>query len=444
LMDKSTERKIRVVIADDVAETRDSILKLLMFEKDMEVVGQAADGRQAIDVCRRLRPDVVLMDTNMPELDGIAATQEICSQQPGIAIIMLSIQAERDQIRRSMQAGARDFLVKPFTSDELVNAVRGCYEAESTRKWVGVAQGASEGSTDGMALPGTVISVFSPKGGVGRTTIITNLAIAMKTMTDKKVALVDCSLVFGDVGVFMNVISDKTISDVIPRIDELDAEYLDSIMTEHESGVKVLLAPPRPQLAELITGEHIRRLLAQLQRSFDYVLVDTWPAFQDVVLSILDLSDRIVLVTGLEMPSIKNVKLFLEVVELLGYREDKLVLVLNRADSKSGIRPEAVEEILRRKIAARIVSDGRSVPLSVNQGVPLVMTEKDKPFAKNIADLANVLIGSEGKAESATAEDATARKGALSRLIPAGGSSRLPKNGTGKEPARGLTRLFSR
>src|SRR4051812_16265812 len=196
--------KIGVVIVDDIADTRENFSKLLMFERDIEVIGMAGSGPEAIEGCRKLRPDVVLMDINMPEMDGIKAAEILSTEMPGIGIIMMSVQSEQDYLRRAMLAGAREFLVKPCSGDDLIRSIRHVYRLESSKRALAAAA-PPPGTTmlngkvvdaSGESNSAKIITVVSPKGGVGRTTVAANLAVALKLSTQKKVALMDASLYF--------------------------------------------------------------------------------------------------------------------------------------------------------------------------------------------------------------------------------------------------------
>src|ERR1035437_1319910 len=167
--------RIRVLIVDDISETRDHLAKLLGFEPDIEVVGAASSGAEAIEMAARILPDVVLMDINMPDMDGITATERLSAQVPAAAVVMMSVQGEADYLRRSMLAGAREFLVKPFSSDELTASIRQVYIRE--REKAGRNALAPVSSTGESSAAGLVVAVFSPKGGVGRTTVAVNLAV---------------------------------------------------------------------------------------------------------------------------------------------------------------------------------------------------------------------------------------------------------------------------
>ena len=385
--------KISVVIVDDVEETREYLTKLLHFESGIQVVGEAADADSGIAVSRELRPDIVLMDINMPGRDGISATEAIRAQVPGTQVIMMSVQAEADYLRRSMLAGAREFLTKPFSGDELANAIRRVFElgrGERTAATVPVSE-VPVPDQKAQVSGGHILSVFSPKGGVGCTTVACNLAVALKALGPHTVALVDCNLQFGDIGILLNLQSGKTILDLVPHAADLDRDLIDDVLVSHSSGVKVLLAPPRPEMAELVAAEHVKQILLKLREEFDFVVVDLWPSFQETVLSTLDLCDQILVLLSLEMPAIKNVKLFLEVTEALGYPPDKLALVLNRSDAIAGIRPGDVEGILRQPLWASIVTDAKLVPYAANQGIPFVISNKDSNVAKGIVALARMV-----------------------------------------------------
>ena len=307
---------------------------------------------------------------------------------------MMSVQGEADYLRRSMLAGAREFLVKPFSSDELV-----VVDPPGARPREG--QGDPPGRTAGRRRPastgrepGRIVTVFSPKGGVGRTTVAVNLAVVAASEMGKKVALVDASFQFGDVGVLLNLNpKNKSIADLIPDMAEGDPEMIDQVLVTHSSGLRVMLAPPSPEMSELITTAFLRRVLERLRDTHDLVIVDSWPWFHDTTLGLLDLSDEILALLTLEITNIKNIRLFLEVADQLGYPAGKIKLVLNRADSALGIRVSDVEHSIGRRIDETIVSDGRSVVYALNRGVPFVTSNREAQVSQDIIRLARSVIG---------------------------------------------------
>ncbi|HEX8939993.1 MAG TPA: response regulator [Candidatus Limnocylindrales bacterium] len=401
--------QIRVLIVDDIAETRDHLAKLLGFESDIEVVGSAASGGEALELAARLFPDVVLMDINMPDMDGIATTERLSATVPTSAVVMMSVQGEADYLRRSMLAGAREFLVKPFSSDELTASIRQVH-AREREKLGRLVMPAPVGTPGGSAAterePGQVVAVFSPKGGVGRTTIAVNLAVAAATDPQKRVILVDGSFQFGDVGVLLNLNpKNKSIADLVPELEAGgEPESLDTFVINHSSGVRVLLAPPSPEMAELITTAGVKRVVETLRATHDLVVVDCSSWFNDTTLGILDLADVILTVLTLEITSIKNMRLFLEVADQLGYEPDKVRLVLNRADTTLGIRVADVEHSIGRKVDHTIVSDGRSVVYALNRGVPFVLSNREAQVSQDVLRLAEILSGERRASEEARAK----------------------------------------
>jgi pilus assembly protein CpaE len=409
--------KIRILIVDDISDTRENLAKLIGFEPDMEVAGAASGGQEAVALAKKERPNVILMDINMPDMDGITATEIISNTVPESPIIMMSVQGEQDYLRRSMLAGAREFLVKPFSADELINSIRHVHELEKVRRARYAPAAAAQGSAQGgvMSPParetGKIITFFSPKGGVGRTTIATNLAVALHQSTQKPVVLVDGSLPFGDIAVILNMSPKaKTLADLIGSFEQADADVVESILVQHSTGIKVMLAPPTPESTELITGANMKHILELLRERYAYVVVDTWPSFQEQVITMLDVADVILTLMTLEITSLKNVRVFMEIAEKLGYSDDKVQLVANRNDSSGGIKASDVEASLGRKIPHTIVSDGRTLVLAVNRGVPFVTSNRDSQVSKDIFTLAAKLAGDTAEAASPAAAGKQAAK----------------------------------
>jgi pilus assembly protein CpaE len=400
-----TER-IRVLIVDDIAETRENLRKLLSFAPDIEVVGAAGSGEEAIAMAKQAQPHIVLMDINMPGMDGIAATEVIMQEVPMAQVVVLSVQGESDYLRRAMLAGARDFLTKPPSGDELMGTIRQVYETGKKRAAVIMPAQQAVTTTASVDVEGSrngkIITVYSPKGGVGCTTIAVNLAIAVQQQVgpSKKIGLMDANLQYGDIGVMLNLPASRSIADLAAQIDDLDRDMLSSVLSPHGSGIKVLLAPPHPEAAEALvapSGEGggsqsvLRSIMRLMRQEFDIIIVDTWSWVDDVVLTILDNSALIILVVTPDIPAIKNARLFLEVAEKLNYSNDEMALVLNRADRQS-IRPEQIAQALI-PLAVQIPQDGQVMATAANQGVPFIMRDPSRPVSQGIFQLAEYVLG---------------------------------------------------
>src|SRR5574341_155292 len=325
--------KIRILVVDDIADTRENIKKLLFFEDDIEIIGAASNGREGVELSASLNPDVVLMDINMPDMDGIAASEAISAKQPNVQIVMMSVQGESDYLRRSMLAGAREFLIKPFSGEDLVTSIRRVHQFAATRRAAAPPPPVAVAAPPPQpAKGGKVIVVLGTKGGSGASTVAVNLAIALREETKEQVALIDANFEFGDVGVLLNLPSNRTIADLTGPNIEVDEEVLDGVMAGHASGLKVLLAPLRPEMAELITPELLKATLASLRGMFDYILIDLWKSFQESMIHLLDAADQILLVATSELPAVKNAKLFFELADALGYKQKKMLFILNKED----------------------------------------------------------------------------------------------------------------
>ncbi|HLE88739.1 MAG TPA: response regulator, partial [Candidatus Limnocylindria bacterium] len=353
-------------------------------------------------VAMELRPDVIVMDINMPGMDGVAAAEIISQRLPTSPIIMMSVHGEAEQLKRSITAGAREFLVKPFSGDEFSTSIRRVYERELARRVQFQAEMPVTPAAPSVVDDGEhqVIAVFSPKGGAGRTTIATNLAVALQRDTGARVCLVDANLQFGDIGVLLNLNpKNRSIADAV-EAGEPDGDIIDSVVIDHSTGIRVLLAPPAPEGADLVTPAYLRKIVEHLRQTHHYVIVDLPSGLSDHSLGVMDAADTILVLTALEITTIKNVRLFLEVADQLDYSRTKLRLVINRADAAQGIRIADVEASIRRPIDGTIVSDGRLSVLAVNRGVPFVVSHPDSVLSRDVAKLAQTLAGDNGIAQN--------------------------------------------
>jgi pilus assembly protein CpaE len=389
------EDKIRVLIVDDIAETRDNIRKLLKFDASVEVVGAARNGAEGVDLAIESQPDVVLMDINMPDMDGISATEAIRKKVPFTQIVILSVQGDSNYMRRAMLAGARDFLTKPIDIDELTAAIHRAGRVARTEKEKLSASGypgkPGEAKAGGALMPGDqghVITIFSPKGGTGKTTIAANLAVILRRQ-GASVAAVDANLQFGDLSFFFNEQGRINITDLAPRAEELDREVVSEVMIQHEaSGVHILAAPMRPVDADSVSGSQLGAVVRYLSKMYPYVIVDTNSLLTDFTLAALDASDLVVLVTTQDVPAIKNVRLFLDLAAGLGITREKIILVLNRYDKRRNITPERIKDNFKKDVDIIIPVDEKSIVPAMDRGEPFVLHAGNTPGVKAIQDLA--------------------------------------------------------
>lgn len=343
----------------------------------------------ALDIVEQQDPEVLVVGPSLMS-DIAFELAEHLSSVGRTSVVLTSAQFDASVLRRAIRAGVVDAVAVSEPMPDIAAAIsRGIAAAERVRVL-------TEVPTSQDLQRGKLITVFSTKGGVGKTVLATNIAVALARDTGRRVALVDLDLEFGDVGIMLGIKPSHTIYDVVQSYDRLDAEMLAGFMEPHSSGISVLLAPFRPEQAEGISAGRIGQVLDLVRASFDYIVVDTCPTFSEPVLAALDRSDDIFLITMMDVASVKNSRISLQKLSQLGYNNGKVKLVLNRSDSKVLLEPSEVERAIGGSIAAQIPSD-RLVPRCVNKGVPVVLEMPRSEVARSIESLARQAASSPEK-----------------------------------------------
>jgi pilus assembly protein CpaE len=320
-----------------------------------------------------------VLGPSVDQQDVFALAEEMRLKRPSLGVVMVRRRIDTAILSDALRAGVRE-VVQERDLNGLTSAVRRQREiATRLRETVDNPEGAAP-----QAHRGRVVTVFSAKGGCGKTTLSTNLAAAIAQSGKGSVVLVDLDLAFGDVAIALQLFPTHTIADAVPIGDELDGPALVSLLTTHRSGLQALVAPMEPSAAETISTELVVHILELLRQEFDYVIVDTPPALDDHVLAAFDRSDIVALIATLDIPALKNLKLTLETLDLIGFSRDRLKIVLNRSDSKVGLALSEVEKTLKAPIVAQIPSS-RDVPASTNRGVALVSDDPKHPVSLAIS-----------------------------------------------------------
>lgn len=428
------DNEIRILLVDDIAETRESIKKLLAFESDLKVVGSASNGREGVAQAKELRPDIIIMDINMPDMDGLEAAGLITKAVPTAGVIMMSVQNDSDYMTKAMLAGARFFLSKPVNMDTLYSTIRNVYDQyEQIRIQMANLSQAQDQIVDFSATQsrkkdgeraGHVIVVYSPQGGAGCTTIATNLASGLMR-EGVKVLLIDADLQFGDVGMFLNLTAQSTISDIASEVEELDTDFLDNIVVTHDSGLKSLLGPAKPALADEIREnypEAVRDIVAKINTFFDFIIIDTSSTLDAVNIPLLDMATKVLLVVNPTLPSVKNARLILDLFDQLAYPQEKVLLTLNRSSDERGrkgsaISSERIENWFKRPVQAQIPGgpDSEKAILSaITKGAPLIALDRDHKASatKALVNLADqIYVSLMGEDQSDAEEKETEKTG---------------------------------
>jgi pilus assembly protein CpaE len=429
------QKPIRVIFVDDNSDTRKNLHKIMQFQSRVQVVGVAKDGKEGIRLTKKMQPDIVLMDINMPDMDGITATEILTREAPNTQVIMLSIQWQKGYFRRAMRAGARDFLIKPSTTKEITSAILRVYEArpkpltahfkskETNR--TGKARQEPSLSKEEPFYPtvesppevkeAEVIAFFAAKGGSGCSTLAVNLAIALQQLQpNARIALVDGNREFGDLSMLLELKSNRTILDLI-GVDELDSDYIHDVLIPHASGIKVLPSTS-PQEAELVTNLQMKRVIDTLRPEFDFILFDTEVTFREPTLTILEHAHTILLLTTDEISAISNTRLFFDVVTQLDYAADKVRLLLNKYNPQSQISPEAIESNVKHPISAKIPYD-ELVYESRQRGVPYIISHPQSPFSRALNQFATAIWGTSFEPQANPTLPTEEKKSWWARLI---------------------------
>jgi pilus assembly protein CpaE len=373
-----------IIVDPDIGARSD--LKHMLTAGKLAVVGEADYGIESVTAAKEHTPDIFLISMEEPVARALQTVEMLGAAAPRAAIIVYSSLADAASVRRAMISGARDYLIKPLKPEDVVRAVYGILEQEERRRI----------QTDGQSAEpiarGTVVTIFGAKGGIGKTTIATNLSAALVTATQSNVTLVDMDTRFGDVAIMMDIAVEHSIADLGRRIDELDRESIKENLARHHTGVSILPAPLHPTEWRNLTPQHIEKIIDLLAQGNDWVVIDTPGTFNEIISMTLELADIILLVTSMDIASIKDTALALEMLHAADVSEDKVKLVINHSTSANSLREEDVERVLEYPVTWRLPHDYNVA--SANQlGIPIVTAKPYARVSRAITDLAYDLSG---------------------------------------------------
>ena len=364
---------IRILVT--LAEHADSGLveSAVEGEPSLEVVGYS----DYLDDWREFlaqQADLVIVACSAADDDTTAMVNRAVKHRPDRPVVVMSESSPNGFLREAFEAGADDVITLPQPPDAVAFTLR---KVIARRK--------------GIAIPGKptapLIAILGPKGGTGKTLVATNLSVAL-AQRDSNVVLVDLDLQFGDIGLALGLSPERTMYDLMKAGPPFDHDKLDRHLIRHSSGVKVLIAPTRPDQASAVSIDYLRDIYASLRTMSDAVIVDTPPGFTPEVIATIDVSSEVCMVGMLDSLSLKNTKLGVETLDLMGYDAERIALILNRADSRVGITPEDVSTIVGRTPDIFVPSD-REIPRSINEGTPIVAVKPASGAAKAFRDLAD-------------------------------------------------------
>lgn len=393
----------QLIVVDPDRESSAEIQKMLTT-LGFGVIASAGYGVEAFTLCHQMRPDLVLMRIEEPLVRPVQTLSRINDGMPDLPIIVFSTEANIRLMRQSMVSGASDYLTEPLVAEDLESAIMRVLERKERE---GMRR---RGELAEPVAQGTIITVFGAKGGIGKTTISSNLAVALASEAHQTVALVDMDTRFGDVAITMDIPVERSIADLARNLDNVDRNTLRDYLVQHESGVRILPAPTRPSDWRNLTAQHIRDVVDVLAQTHDFVILDTPGTFNEIVAAAIEVGTMILLITTLDMASIKDTVLALEMLhERFGNDEERIKVVLNRAGMDTGVREKDVERTLDCELWWRIPQDNEVVR-AAQLGRPIVMSRPNSKVSIEIRDMARALAGIRNKSK-------TQKRGGLSKLM---------------------------
>ena len=385
---------IRILVVD-ADPTVQRALGHALSQAGYEVLA-SSDGLESLRIARSDKPALVLIAANLPNVDGFTIVSRLRIEDgpsTHTPVILLLPENDTEARGKALRAGADDYLVKPFHPAELMARMRSLlarykpdetYEPPAATRTARVIPAAAQAPS--RKAPAKVVLFYGAKGGVGTTTIAINSAIALHKELGRKVLLIDANLQFGDHRVFLDLGLDRMSVVDLAQAPAIDSDYIRQILVKHESGIELLLAPPSPETAELVTSDHIPNIISLVANEFDYIILDIDKRLDEVNLRIMDAASVIYVVMTADLPCLKNVRLVLETIGHLGYSDSKVRLILNRSNAFTGINVKNAESALKRRIDFQIINEYRAAIGALNSGAPFMYTKADSLLGKNILE----------------------------------------------------------
>lgn len=401
-----TSSPTRIAALLEMGETRQQVRSALQAQPDFELVLELDGAANAAKQLRAAMPELILFEPPANGQSSLDLIDEIIAEMPEAAIVALLATQDASHVQHVLLAGVRTFLFKPFTQVSLIHALRRLRELESRRR---LAQTVSARRPAQQRETLQTITIFSPRGGVGCSTLAVNLAVAIHERLEARVLLVEGKLLFGHLGLMLNLRPQNTLADLIPHAGTLDAALVEEVVAQHISGIHVLLSPPDPQVAQGIRPDDLYKVTQGVGQVFDVVVIDAGSFLNDNTVTLMDVADRVVLVSTPELASLHDVSRFIQLSRSLGFPPEKLITVLNRVGMPGGVKVRDIKAALPGEIYAVIPEESATVTRSLNRGIPLVFKSPRSNVGKAIQVLAGRLLHG-GSGQSLATEPGQAPK----------------------------------
>ncbi len=408
---------IPVVVIIDPGATRHQIMSALQTQIEFHLVTIIESLEAATREIRATQPEIIIIDHQVGGKPTLDIVVDICIQFPDRAVVALLPEGNPNLAQQVMFAGARAFLVQPFTQVELLSTLRRVYDLEERRR---LAQAPVTIDDPTSSDPLQTITVFSPRGGVGCSTVAINLAVALHEQIDGRTLLMEGKLHFGHLGLMLNIRPRNSLAELIPHANSLDSALIEDVVVQHATGIDVLLSPSNIEMAQGIKPDDILNVLKGVRSMYDFIVIDAGSYLNENTVTLMDMSDRVLLVANPDLASLHDVSRFIQVSRTLGYPPGKVLVVLNRSGMLGGVRIKDIEAALHQLPFAEIPEDGTKAIRSLNRGVPMYFKYPRNPMSRSIRHLAKTLadIGMEEQDKSKKRASAAILPKLRDRLSP--------------------------
>jgi pilus assembly protein CpaE len=382
-------KQIRVVALCDPGATQQQITEALKMENEFTLVDVLASKEMLARQIRAAEPDILLVDSQLESESTMDIIDDLALQFPTASVVAILPNNDPLVAQQVMLAGARAFLITPFSQINLVSTLRRVTELEGRRQQT---QAYIPSQLPEAIRPLRSVTFYSPRGGTGVTSIAANTAIALAEETGKKVLLFEGKVLFGHLEVMLNLKVQNALSDLIPHAANLDEALIQDVVCPHPSGIHVLLAPSNAQIAQGIRAEDVYNIFIGVSRFYDYIVVDAGGPLNDISVTLMDATDRILLVTTPDLASLHDTSRFLQLSRSLSYPAEKILMILNKAGSEGGVKLKDIEAVLHNQVYHQIPNDPANVMRSINRGIPFLVYYPRSSASKSIQQLARSLV----------------------------------------------------
>jgi pilus assembly protein CpaE len=368
----------RVLVICDSGPVQEQVTAALGNQPEFQLIDILTISERVVREIRAAEPDLILVDHMVAGQSTLDLLDELASTFPETALVAILPSEDSLRAQQVMLAGARAFLVQPFTQVNLLSTLRRVRDLEMRRS----SNRQAPVMVEERQRPLRILTVFSPRGGTGVSTVSANLALGFQEETDKRILLFEGKLYFGHLDVMLNIRSQNTLADLVPHATSLDENLVHDVVAKHASGVHVMLSPGNVQVSQGIRPDDLYNVFMGVQRQYDLVIVDAGNSLNENSVTLMDAADRVLLIATPDLASLRDTSRFIQISKGLGYPSDKMLVVLNRAGMLGGVRPQDIETVLHHPIYTQIPDDGPNAVRSINRGIPLLYRYPRSPASK--------------------------------------------------------------